>query len=248
MTNDLRKTFDAARANQELGFRRGLWLTFLSAYGLEAAVGHGADWVGVDLQHGDLELNDVAGYLRVTERVSLPLLTRMPSHDPALISRAIDLGVNGLIIPMVESASQARDLVSAVLTPPRGSRSTGSCRASLMVRQDPAVPLLLPMIETAAGFDRAAEIVSEPGVDGVFFGPYDLSVSAGYPSPDSPQTIAALRHVIKVARSADKIVGFMAGRPKLLAVAPEADLVAIDTDVSALRLGLGRLFAANPQN
>lgn len=201
MTLDLRHTIDAARANQEPALRRGLWLTFLSAYGLEAALGH-ADWVGVDLQHGDLELSDVAGLLRVTERVGLPLLTRMPSHDPALISRAIDLGVNGLIVPMVESGDQARDLVAAALTPPRGSRSTGGSRSSFTVNKNPAVPLLLPMIETVSGFDHAADIVGQPGVDGVFFGPYDLSLSAGFPSPDSPQTIEALRDVIKVARSA----------------------------------------------
>lgn len=242
MTPNVREILDTARVNQEPALRRGLWLSFLSAYGLEAALGHGADWVGVDLQHGDLDLSDVAGLLRVTERAGLPLLTRMPSHDPALIGRAIDLGVNGLIVPMVESAAQARDLVSAALTPPRGSRSTGGSRSSFAVNQDPAPPLLLPMIETASGFDHAAEIVGEPGVDGVFFGPYDLSISAGFPSPDSPETIAALRDVIRVARSANKIVGFMAGRPRLLAVAPEADLVAVDTDVSALRLGLDTLF------
>jgi 2-keto-3-deoxy-L-rhamnonate aldolase RhmA len=94
------------------------------------------------------------------------------------------------------------------------------------------------MVESATGLDHAAEILAVPGVDGVFFGPYDLSISAGFPDPGSPQTIAALRHVIGLARGADKVVGFMAGRPELQAVAPEADLVAVDTDVTALRLGL----------
>ena len=108
---------------------------------------------------------------------------------------------------------------------------------------EPARQLVLPMVETAAGLGNAADILAVPGVDGVFFGPYDLSLSAGYPAPNSPQTIQALREVISLARAAHKIAGFMAGRPELLSVAPEADLVAADTDVSALRLGLSQIFA-----
>jgi 4-hydroxy-2-oxoheptanedioate aldolase len=99
------------------------------------------------------------------------------------------------------------------------------------------------MVETATGLAHAEDILAVPGVDGVFFGPYDLTISAGYPAAGSPQTIQALRDVISLARAANKIAGFMAGRPELLAVAPEADLVAVDTDISALRLGLAQVFA-----
>jgi 4-hydroxy-2-oxoheptanedioate aldolase len=176
-------------------------LSFLEAFGLEVAVGAGADWIGVDLQHGDLELADVPALLRVTERAGLPLLTRMPSHDAALLGRAVDAGVSSVIVPMVESADQARALVSACHTPPLGSRSTGTSRLTLGVVRDPVPPLLLPMVESATGLDHAAEILAVPGVDEVFFGPYDLSISAGFPAPGSPQTIAALRHVIDLGLS-----------------------------------------------
>ena len=64
----------------------------------------------------------------------------------------------------------------------------------------------------------------------------------GFPAPSSPQTIEALRHVMSQARSAGKIVGFYAAHPTLAELAPEADLVAIDSDVTALRLGLAQLF------
>ena len=77
----------------------------------------------------------------------------------------------------------------------------------------------------------------------MFLGPDDLSFSAGFPSPSSPQTLAALRQVFEAGRQADKIVGFMAGTPELLSLAPEADLVAMDTDVAALRLGLSQVFS-----
>lgn len=242
MSTDLRAGLRAAAGGGGSALRKGLWVTFLSPYGLEVVASGGVDWLGVDLQHGDVEVSDVPGLLRVAERTGLPLLTRVPSHDPWLLGRVLDAGVNGVIVPMVNSADQAAALVSACLTPPVGSRSTGGCRQSLGVADASTPQLLLPMVETAEGLEHAAEILAVDGVDGVFVGPYDLSVSSGFPSPSSPETISALREVIRLARKADKIVGFMAGTPELIAVAPEADLVAVDTDVAALRGGLSGLF------
>lgn len=241
--DDLRATLESAASGGAPGLRKGLWVSFLDAYGLEAVADSGVDWLGIDLQHGNLEPHDLPGLLRAAELVGLPVLVRMPSHDPSMIGRVLDAGVSGVIVPLVESADQAHALVAASRTPPDGTRSTGGCRAALGVTHPPVPQVLLPMVETAAGFDSAADILAIEGVDGVFFGPYDLSISAGFPSPDSPQTIAALRQVIALARAAGKIVGFMAGRPDLQAVASEADLVAVDTDVSALRTGLAHLFS-----
>lgn len=241
MSNDLR-TILVAAAGEGSGLRAGLWTTFLGAYGLEVAASSGADWIGVDLQHGDLDIGNVPPLLRVAEHAGLPVLTRMPSRDPALLGRALDAGVGGVIVPMVNSAEQAAALVAACLTPPNGSRSTGGCRQSLGLASGAVSQLLLPMVETAAGLQNAAEILAVPGVDGVFVGPYDLSISAGFPGPSAPQTISAVRDVILLARQAGKVVGFMAGTPQLLAVAPEADLVAVDTDVTALQRGLASLF------
>ncbi len=243
MTQNVHATLLTAAAGEGPGLRAGLWTTFLGAYGLEVAASSGADWLGFDLQHGDLEVADVPELLRVAECVGLPVLTRMPSQDPALIGRVLDAGVSGVIVPMVNSAEEAAALVSACRTPPNGLRSTGGCRQSLGLAGGAVPQLLLPMVETAAGLEHAADILAVAGVDGVFIGPYDLSISAGFPSPSSPQTIAAVREVIRQARRVGKIVGFMAGTPQLLALAPEADLVAVDTDVTALRQGLAALFS-----
>jgi 4-hydroxy-2-oxoheptanedioate aldolase len=111
--------------------RRGLWLTFLSPFGLEvAAAGDGgAEWIGIDVQHGDLELADVAPLARVS---AVPVLVRLGSHDPAQLARVLDAGVDGVIVPAVESADQAGQLVQAAYFPPRGRRSAGLARASLL--------------------------------------------------------------------------------------------------------------------
>lgn len=232
----------AAAADRRPSGKRGLWLSFLDAYGLEVSVLTAADWLGVDLQHGVLEPGDVPGLLRVAEKVDLPLLTRVSSHDAATIGRVLDAGVQGVIVPAVESAGEARALASACLLPPRGKRSAGVARSALGVVSGGADPLLLPMIETADGLAHAHEILAVDGIDGLFVGPYDLSLSMGFPSPSSPQTLDALRRVMGLARDAGKIVGFYAANPALVQLAPEADLVAIDSDVTALRLGLAQLF------
>jgi len=151
--------------------RRGLWLTFLSPFGLELAGGCGAEWIGIDVQHGDLELGDVAPLARVSP---VPVLVRLASHDEAQLARVLDAGVDGLIVPAVESAGQARHLVQAAYVPPRGRRSQGLARAALIGPRDQ--PLLLPMIETRAGLDHLDDILGVDGVDGVFLGPYDLSL------------------------------------------------------------------------
>ncbi len=232
----------AGAAERRPAGRRGLWLSFLDAYGLEVSVLTAADWVGVDLQHGMLESRDVPGLLRVAEKVDLPLLARVSSHDAASIGRVLDAGVQGVIVPAVESEAEARALAAACLLPPRGHRSAGVARSALGVVSGGADPLLLPMIETREGLANAEAILAVDGIDGLFVGPYDLSLSMGFPSPSSSQTLEALRQVIGMARAAGKVVGFYAANPALVEVAPEADLVAIDSDVTALRLGLAQLF------
>ncbi|MFV0462471.1 MAG: HpcH/HpaI aldolase family protein [Nostocoides sp.] len=222
--------------------QRGLWLSFLDAYGLEVSVLTSADWVGVDLQHGVLDPADVPALLRVAEKVGLPLLTRVSSHAADTIGRVLDAGVQGVIVPAVESAAEARELASACLLPPRGKRTAGVARSTLGVVSGGADPLLLPMVETREGLAHAEEILAVDEIDGLFVGPYDLSLSMGFPAPDSAQTVSAVRSVIALARKARKIVGFHAANPTLVALAPEADLVTIDSDVTALRLGLAQLF------
>ena len=145
------------------------------------------------------------------------------------------------IVPGVESADEALSLVRAIRLPPRGAPNTGSARASLGIT-DAREPLLLPMVETKAGLNAAADIAAVDGVDGVLIGPYDLSMSLGC-RPGEPEVMAAIASVIQVARRAAKIVGMYAGRPDLLEVTPKLDLVAVDSDVSAVRRGIADLFA-----
>jgi len=232
---DLPARLRSAEAGQ--GALRGLWLTFLSPFGLEVASGCGADWIGVDLQHGDLEVTDLAPLIRTS---TLPVLARTASHDPHHLARVLDTGVDGVIVPAVESGSQAAELAAAVATPPVGRRSTGAGRTSVV--GGPASPLLLPMVETRAGLEAVEEILATPGVDGVFVGPYDLSLSLGLSSVLCPELLAAATDVIDAARACGRLAGAFAGHAELAAQLPPLDLLGVDSDAGALRAGLALLF------
>ena len=113
-------------------------MSFLSAYSLESVLGApptgspadgdraGIQWLGLDLQHGDLGLHDVVPLLRVAERAGVPVFPRMSSHAADAIGRVVDAGAPGVIVPGVESAEEAAALVRAIRLPPAGARSTGA--------------------------------------------------------------------------------------------------------------------------
>jgi 4-hydroxy-2-oxoheptanedioate aldolase len=223
---------DRARADL-----RGLWLTFLSPFGLEVAAASGADWVGIDVQHGDLGLADVAPLARVSP---VPVLVRLASHDEAQLARVLDAGVDGVIVPAVESAAQAEQLVQAACFPPRGHRSQGLARASLLGPRDQ--PLLLPMIETRAGLDHLDDILGVDGVDGIFLGPYDLALSLGQESVLDTAVVSAIESVIDRTRGRGRITAIFAGNRELARQLPAVDLLGVDTDAAALRAGLTLMF------
>jgi 2,4-dihydroxyhept-2-ene-1,7-dioic acid aldolase len=109
----------------------------------------------------------------------VPVLVRLASHDEAQLGRVLDAGVDGVIVPAVESADQARQLVQAAYFPPRGRRSKGLARVSLLGRRDQ--PLLLPMVETRAGLDPSTTSSGSTGGRHLV-GPYDLALSLGHKS------------------------------------------------------------------
>lgn len=215
---------------------RGLWLTCLTPYAVELAGVGAADWLGVDLQHGALTAEDLPPLLRVSP---VPVLARLASHDPNHLARVIDTGVDGIIIPAVESATQAAALAAASHPPPAGARSTGVSRAAALGKPQ---PLLLPMIETAPGLAAATEIATTPGIDGLFIGPYDLALSLGEPTVTTSTVLKAIESVITTAHQHSLLVGAFSGNPSLTAQLPPVDLLAVDTDLSALRTGLNHLF------
>ncbi|MFB8387673.1 HpcH/HpaI aldolase/citrate lyase family protein [Microbacterium sp. NPDC055910] len=217
--------------------RIGLWVTMLRPFGLEIAAAARPDWIGIDLQHGDIALADLADMVRACERHAIPVAVRAGGHDPAALGRIIDTGADAVIVPAVESAAQTEAIVRATRVPPRGARSTGIARRGL-VAASIAEPLVLPMIETAEGLENVDAILDVDGIDGVFVGPYDLSLSMRAASPTAAPVVDAIRHVLEAARTRGLTNGIYSGDPELTSRMGDVDLLAAGSDVDALRHGL----------
>ena len=162
----------------------GGWCVIPSAFSAELMGRAGFDWVCVDTQHGVVGYDQMALMLQGLAISGTPAFVRVPWNEPTEIMKALDAGAQGVIVPMVSSAEEARRAVGACRYPPEGYRSWGPVRAALGV--DGYSPesanrrtVVAVMIETAEGVESADEIVAVPGVDAVYVGPNDLALGHG---------------------------------------------------------------------
>jgi 4-hydroxy-2-oxoheptanedioate aldolase len=160
------------------------WLSIPSAFSAEVMAHQGFDSLVIDMQHGVIDYQAAVGMLAAISTTPVVPLARVPWNDPAYVMKILDAGVYGIICPMINSRAEAEALVRVCKYPPRGQRSFGPVRASLYAGADYVDHandqlLVLPMVETAEALKNLDEILSTPGVDGVYVGPSDLSLSLG---------------------------------------------------------------------
>jgi 4-hydroxy-2-oxoheptanedioate aldolase len=194
------------RERLETGRRAiGLWASIPSALTAEAAALAGPDYVVADQQHGALDPTTLMAMLQAIAAAGSAPLVRVARNEPFAIGQALDLGAQGVIVPMVESGEEAARAVEACRYAPEGIRSFGALRAGAGER-----PLCLVMIETRAGLERAAEIAATPGLDGVYVGPSDLALSLGLQPTlrlEHPPVLEALAVVHAACADAGVIAG-----------------------------------------
>ena len=175
--------FKAALARREPQI--GLWLALASPYAAEVVATAGFDWLLVDGEHVPNNVQTVLAQLQALAPYPTSPIVRPVEHDPALIKQYLDIGVLTLLVPMVHSAAQAAEVVAATRYAPRGIRGLGSAitRASRWnnvggyVEHAERELCVLVQVESAEGIANVAAIARTEGVDGVFFGPADLSAS-----------------------------------------------------------------------
>jgi len=186
----------------------GLWASIPSALTAEAAALAGPDYVVVDQQHGAVDPATLMAMLQAVAGAGAAPLVRVARNEPFAIGQALDLGAQGVIVPMVESSEEALRAVSACRYAPAGTRSFGALRGN----QDPATqrPLCLVMIETRAGLENAAAIAATPGLDGIYIGPSDLALSLGLQPTirlEHPPVLEALAVIHAACADAGVIAG-----------------------------------------
>jgi 4-hydroxy-2-oxoheptanedioate aldolase len=164
--------------------RLGAWCSIGSSYAAELLASCGFDWICIDLQHGFAGLDSLLPMVQAAAITRTPALVRVPRLDAGLIGRALDAGAAGVIVPMVNSAAEARAAVAACRYPPDGIRSWGPARLMLAdpeYRAEPANDRVhcLVMVETLEAVRNLDEIAQVAGVTAVFVGPSDLAVDMG---------------------------------------------------------------------
>jgi 4-hydroxy-2-oxoheptanedioate aldolase len=193
----------------------GYWVLSDNPQAVERIAGVGYDYVCFDAQHGLLEFRGLLNGLTALDARGCPGLVRVQHNQQFWISQALDAGAAGVVIPMVDTAADARDAVAACRYPPVGRRSMGPVRAELRFPTTPAeadaAVLCLPMIETADGLANVEEIAATPGVDGIYIGPSDLRLGLGGATPDDPALDAAFADALARVRAAAAAAGVIAG-------------------------------------
>lgn len=188
-------------ALQEGRHQLGMWNTIGGNTVADLLGGAGFDWVLIDLEHSPIGVVEVQNGLQaLAGNPGVSAAVRPPSQDPATIKRLLDMGVQTLLLPYVQSKTEAEAAVQAVRYGPRGIRGmAGMTRATrygqienYFETAEDDICLIL-QIESVAGLDELDSIATTEGVDAVFFGPSDLSASMGYPGQmNHPEVVAAI--------------------------------------------------------
>ncbi len=199
--------------------QKGLWTTLSSSYSTEVLAGAGFDWMLLDMEHSPNEMDTILGQLQVLAGYPVNAVVRPVWNDTLLIKRLLDIGVQTILLPYVQTAGEAENAVRAMRYPPRGirgvsnvTRATQFGRVKDYMKVCEAELCLLVQIETQTSLDHLEAIASVDGVDGVFIGPADLSASLGYPGQQShPTVIKTIEDAIKRIRACGKGAGILTG-------------------------------------
>jgi len=255
------------RALEERRVQVGLWLGLADPYCAEICAGAGFDWLLLDAEHGPNTLRTLLAQLQAIAPYPVHTVVRATYGERAHIKQLLDIGAQTLLVPLVETAEEARAIVRATRYPPEGVSGVGSAlaRASRWNRyadylqQANEEICLLVQVESATALANLDEIARVDGIDGVFVGPADLAASLGHRGqPTHPEVRSALDRAIAVLTAAGKPAGiissdetlaraFLAAGCTFVAVGVDTTLLARATTALAARFkAVGELSPAPP--
>ena len=164
----------------------GGWLAIPSAFSAEIMAYRGFDYICLDMQHGVIDYQVAVTMIQAINATDVTPFVRVPGNDFAIINRMLDAGAMGVIVPLVNTAEEAQRAVDACRYPPLGSRSIGPTRVSIGAGPDYAETansqiVCIPMIETSEAVQNLEEILDVPGIEAIYVGPSDLSLSLNMP-------------------------------------------------------------------
>jgi 4-hydroxy-2-oxoheptanedioate aldolase len=222
------------------------WLSGSSMTLAESIGKLGYDSVVIDMQHTMADFRDIVGCLIALTGTGTAALVRVPGNDSSMIQKVLDAGADGIMCPMVNNPADAKAFVGAVRYPPMGVRSNGAFRTKEgpreYFRSANETIVTLAQIETREAIENLDVIAATPGLDALFVGPSDLSISyGGEPIMDYTDPVTAKRHqqIIEAAHRAGKKAGMLALTPPDVPLAVEwgMDFISVGMDTMLAILG-----------
>ena len=197
------------------------WCGVPSSFAAEVMAHAGWDSLVVDMQHGMVDYQVMVTMLQAISTTATVPMVRVPWNDPAHIQKALDAGAYGIVCPMINNRAEAEKFVGSMRYAPVGYRSSGPIRASLYGGADyhakaNDIVVAFGMIETQEALDNLDQILSVKGLDAVYIGPSDLSISLGYaPGGDKPDEwmMTALKKVLDGCKRHKVQPGIHCGAP-----------------------------------
>jgi 4-hydroxy-2-oxoheptanedioate aldolase len=208
-------------------------------------VAHGPwDFLVFDGEHGSVTAADVPNLARACERRGVTPVVRVPSADPSTVLRCLDAGAGGIQFPWVNTREQAHAAVVATKYPPLGSRGLAGNRSTDFGVTPEAIThandmtLVVVQIETRQAVENVEEICGVDGIDVVFIGPSDLSLSYGVPGDiGHPLVTEAIQQVAAAVRRSERVLGLFAGTPEAASHGLENGVRYLATGVESLLAG-----------
>lgn len=224
----------------------GCWMSFAEAISAEIMGTTGFDWLLIDGEHSPNDIRSIRDQLMALEHSPSHPIVRVPIGETWLIKMVLDAGAQTILVPIVESADQARELVRACQYPPHGIRGVGAAasRATMygsvseyLQTADQEICLLV-QVETRAGIAALDEILQVEGVDGVFIGPADLSTDMGFQGNSAaPEVRAVIADALSRIKAAGKA-------PGILGISDEATQAYLDMGAQFLAVGIDVVILA----
>lgn len=247
------------QALREHRWQVGLFVGLAAPISMEILAGAGFDWLVIDAEHTPNNPASVLAQLQAAAAHPVQVLVRPASHDPALIKQYLDAGAQTLLLPLVDDAEQASQLVRAMRYPPAGIRGVAASLARAAqwtgvkdyVKHADQEVCLVVQVETRSGLENLEAILAVDGVDAVFIGPADLAASLGHlGEPSHPDVRAAIELALQLIAASGKAAGIFVTDPALAARYRElgASFVAAGGDTTLLRSAAVKLAASFRDN
>lgn len=186
----------------------GSWITIGHPSVVDVMATAGFDWLVVDMEHTSIDLTTAHNLIATIQANGMKALVRVSKNEEVIIKRVLDMGADGIVVPMIKSKLDALEAINYAKYPPIGKRGVGLFRAQKYgmafdeykkwVNEE---LVIIAQIEHYEAVDNIEEIITTDGIDGVIIGPYDLSGSMGYPGEYNRDDVKkSIEKVLKVCK------------------------------------------------